>query len=137
VTIFFISTLAISIFGLVLLLGLKRWELSTGRVIGGSVRPAVGVKAHQWLAWFENVMPALMRQWARDSFRYLEVVLHRFAALCVLLAERGLEKVLKLLRHKTTVKHSDTEASAFLREVSAHKKQLIKATRKQRSIYEE
>jgi len=137
VAIFFTVTLIISIVGLVSLLGLKHWELSTGRVVGGSVRPAAGAYTQQGLSWMEYQAPTLLRAWARTGWRYVQVMLHRLAAFAILLIERGLEKLLQLVRHKTAVKHSDTEASAFLREVSAHKKQLLKVTRKERAIYDE
>jgi hypothetical protein len=61
---------------------------------------------------------------------------HRLAALAVLLVERVLEKLLGTLRHKTQVPRADAEASSFLRQVSEHKKQLIKTARK-RAIYDD
>ena len=134
---FFTSTLVISIAGLVSLMALKRWEMATGKILGGSLRPKVGARAHRGLSWLEHALPGLVRQWIAEGGRYARVMFHRFAALAVLLVERGLEKFLQLIRVKTSVKHSDAQASAFLREVSAHKKQLLKSSRNKRVIYDE
>ncbi|HEY6022378.1 MAG TPA: hypothetical protein VIY48_21720 [Candidatus Paceibacterota bacterium] len=135
--IFFTATLALSIVGMVGLLLLKQWELSTGIVLGGRMRPAVGAQMHRVLVWAEYQLPMLAKQWWHRSKLYGRTVVHRLTALGVVLIERGLEKSLKHLRHNTTVARNDTEASAFLREVSAHKKQLLKTTRKKAVVYEE
>lgn len=119
------------------LLVLKQWELSTGRVIGGRARPALGAWMHQTLVWFEYTLPMLVKQWLYRTKVYTRTLVHRLAALAVVLIERGLERVLKRLRHNTSVPRNDAQASAFLREVSAHKKQLLKSTRKKQPTYEE
>jgi len=133
---FFISTLIISIVGLVSLILLKQWELSTGHVVLGRVRPKVGAAAHRLLSWFEYVLPGLFKEYVRRSYRMARTIAHRLAALGVVLAERALERSLGTIKDKTRVRRSDAEASQFLREVSEHKKQLLKRT-KQRAIYEE
>lgn len=133
---FFTSTLAISVVGILSLLLLKQWELSTGHVLGGRVRPAIGAAAHKLLSWVEYVLPGLVKEALRRWFRNLNAFVHRLTALVVLLAERGLEQVLGQLKTKTQIRRSDAEASPFLREVSEHKKQLLKQAKK-RAIYEE
>ena len=134
--VFFTSTLVISILGLVSLLTLKRWEMTTGHVLGGQMRPKVGVFAHRALGWFEQALPALARRWGSEAVLFVRAFLHRLAALGVVVIERVLERLLKLLRRKTAVPRNDENASAFLREVSAHKAQLLRSARKG-AIYEE
>lgn len=133
---FFTTTLIISIVGIVLLLALKQWELSTGHVLGGSLRPAVGAAAHRVLSWFEYVLPGLFKQKVKEMYRTLRVITHRVIALVVILTERGLERLLGTIKHNTQIRRTDSEASPFLREVSEHKKALIKQAKK-RAIYDE
>lgn len=130
------ATLGVSITGMLSLLALKRWELATGHVVGGRARPALGALAHRALTWAEYALPALFGEWVRRAARYLRGTLHRLAALVVVLFERFLERTLRVVRRKTQVPPGEVEASAFLREVSAHKKELLKGTRK-RAIYED
>jgi len=134
---FFIATLGVSVVGMISLISLKRLELNTGMVVGGRARPTVGAYAHRLMVWVEAVLPALAREWLHRVMRYGRTVFHRLAALSVVITEQGLERTLQVLRRSTQVHHSDTEASAFLREVSAHKKQLLKSTRKRGVIYDE
>jgi len=137
VTTFFTTTLIISIVGMVGLLVLKQWELSTGHVLGGRLRPALGAWMHRTLNWFEYTLPMLAKRQYHRSRLYMRALIHRLTALMVVLIERGLERVLRGLRHTTSVPRNDAQASAFLREVSAHKKQLLKTTRKKQPTYEE
>lgn len=134
---FFIATLAVSIAGMVSLLALKRLELSTGYVLGGRMRPAIGAWMHRVLSWAEYALPGLLRQWLRHGVRLAHTFLHRVAALAVVAVERLLETTLRLLRRKTQVPRGDAQASAFLREVSAHKKQLLKGSHKSNTIYDD
>lgn len=128
--------LGVSIVGMTSLIALKRWELASGHVLGGRVRPAVGALMHRVLVWGEFVLPGLLRYWISAGYRYVRSLFHRLSALAVVVAEHLLERALRVLRRNTQVPRSDTEASAFLREVSAHKKQLLKNTRK-RVIYDD
>ena len=134
--IFFTTTLVISMAGMLSLLALKRWETTSGRVLGASLRPAVGAFAHRVLTWFEYVAPALVRQGINGGYRYLRAQLHRLVAFAVLVVEHLLERLLKLLRQRTQLHPSEKNASEFLREVSAHKKEIVKSARS-RAIYEE
>jgi len=131
------TTLILSILGMVGLLVVKQWELSTGMVLGARFRPALGALMHRTLNWFEYTLPMLVKQSWYRSVLYVRTVFHRLAALVVVVTERVLERTLKGLRHNTSVPRNDTEASAFLREVSAHKKQLLKSTRQKKVTYEE
>jgi hypothetical protein len=135
-TLVFIVVLGVSIVGMVSLLLLKHWELTTGHVLGGRARPALGALMHHALVWGEQVLPELLRRWIENSLNLAQMLLHRLTALAVVLVERLLERTLNLLRRKTQVRSGEGQASAFLREVSAHKKQLLKSSR-DRAIYEE
>lgn len=135
-TFFLIGTLAVSVVGMVSLLLLKHLELTTGHVLGGRLRPVVGAAAARSLAWGQYVLPGLAHMWLRRAAHRLRALLHWLVALAVLLAERGLERTLRMLRRNTQVPPGEVQASAFLREVSAHKKQLLKSARK-RAIYED
>ena len=123
----FIATLLFSVVGLVALIWAKHWELTTGRVILGGVRPQVGQFFHVVLFWIERVLPALARGYSRLFFREALAFLHRGTAALVLWVENLLERILHSVRHTTDVHHvhSAAQASAFLREVAAHKKQLL------------
>lgn len=136
VTSFFITTLGVSIVGMISLIVLKRWEDGSGRVLGGRARPKIGQWAHYTLTWFEYVLPALLRSGALATYAWARAFFHRLSALVVLITERGLERLLRGLRRNTAVPQNDENASAFLREVSAHKAELLRSARK-RAIYEE
>ena len=136
-TLFFTATLGISIVGMISLLALKRWEVGSGRVLGGRARPAIGAAAHRALTWVEYVLPGLAAQGAANTRSWMRNVFHRLSALVVVVTERTLERLLRVLRRNTAVPRTDTEASSFLREVSAHKAELLRSSRKRGAIYEE
>ena len=94
--VFLIVVLAASIVGMVSLLALKRLELSTGFVLGGRARPAVGALVHRALSWLEFILPGLLRQWLKRGWYLGRAILHRAAALLVVAAERLLEASLRL-----------------------------------------
>ncbi len=119
------------------LLGLKRWEMQTGRVVLSAWRPQVGALAHRALGWVEYTLPAILRHWLAEGEAFARNFLHRLSALIVVLTERGLEWLLRVLRRSTAVPRNDTEASAFLREVSAHKAELLRNSGTREAIYEE
>jgi hypothetical protein len=121
---FFTATLVLSIVGLVSLIGIKQWELSTGGVMFAQLRPRFGRASHTLLVWVERVLPALARVYARRGAEAAQTHLHRSLAQMVLTTEGWLEKSLHTLRYTTEHKPSSTEVSSFLREVAEHKKQL-------------
>lgn len=106
------------------LLVLKRYELSSGRVLLGSARPAVGNFFHRGLSWLEYVLPGLLRVGARRLYNTVRRVLHVWAARLVVTLERWLEHALKRVRHTTAQPKRGGETSAFLRQVAEHKKKL-------------
>ena len=123
--VFFTATLLISVIGLVSLLWVKNWEIRTGHVLMAGVRPRVGVMSHSFLIWIERVLPRLVTVYARRTARAVENWMHRATAYGLLAAEHGLERGLHSLRGVTEKPRANREASAFLREVAAHKKKLL------------
>ena len=109
--------LCLSAAGLVVLISVKRWELTTGRVLISKLRPAAARVLGEGLHFVERRAPAALKD-----------------------LERLLERVLNTLRHTTHVRGGG-EASAFLREVAEHKKSLQERQerngKKPNAIYEE
>ncbi len=136
-TLFFTITLGISVVGLLGLLGVKRWEMTTGRVMLSHIRPRLGDLLHRTLAWAEHVAPALVAHYASVAYRAARTWLHRLTAWSVLMLERVLEQTLRFLRHKTDAPTSGGEASIFLREVAEHKKKLQESADSPGQIFEE
>jgi len=127
---FFTATLLISCVALVLLLALKQWELSTGRIVGSAwIRPQLSRYFHAMSVWIERIIPTLVRMYSKILWRAMLRKVHRITALVVMRAERILEKTLHTLRHTTDVRKGMGEASIFLREVSEHKRKLLRAQR--------
>ena len=134
---FFISLLGISIAGIVTLLAVKRWELSSGRLVLSTVRPAAGRVLGMSLHFFERQAPAMLSRAAKRAYAYARAASHRIVAWAVLHVEDALEKTLHTLRGATQ-ERGDGEASPFLREVAEHKKSLLERSGKEpNAIYEE
>ncbi len=133
---FFTITLVISIVGLVSLIALKHWELATGRVLSVTMRPQATKTLAGASLWVEHIAPALLRREAARLYRHAVVQFHRLLAQGILIFEMGLERLLETLRMNTQIPPSDASASAFLREVSAHKKALQQLSAEERT-YEE
>jgi hypothetical protein len=123
---FFTVLLVISIVGLVSLLVIKRWELRTGNLLLAGARPHVSVASQNVLVWFERVLPHLMVLLVRRGVHLTRVLAHRGAAHSLVWAEHTLERVLGALRGMTEQPRSNKEASAFLREIAEHKRQLVR-----------
>lgn len=129
--------LGVSATGLIALLTVKRWELTTGRILFSELRPAAGRILGSGLTFVERRAPVLLKNIAWAVYRRASAALHFAVAWVVLHAERLLERVLNILRH-TTHPAGEGEASPFLREVAEHKKSLLKRSgKKQNAIYEE
>jgi hypothetical protein len=130
-------SLCISIIGMVLLLGVKRYELSNGKVFFASVRPGLGAFTHMVSVWVTRVLPALIKHLAIRARRSLESLLHKLVARAALLVEYVLEKGLHIVRETTTSNRAQGEVSPFLREVADHKKKLLKRSKSNRIILDE
>ncbi len=123
--IFFTVLLGFSFVGLVSLLAVKRWELRTGNMLLAGARPHVSEVSHRVLVWIERVLPHLVSSLVRRGVSEGRVLVHRSAAYSLLWAEHTLERVLANLRGVTERPRSNKEASAFLREIAEHKRQLV------------
>ena len=134
---FFIALFCVSIAGLTAILCSKHWETTHGKLVMSGVRAKAGGMLGVGLNFVERRVPAILRDAARSGYAIARLLLHRGVAWLVLQVERVLEKTLHTLRH-TTQQRGDGEASAFLREVAEHKKQLQNgASKKKNAIYEE
>ena len=133
----FIAGLVISIVGLVTLLYVKHWELSTGRLVAVKARPHVNRASKNTFMFFEHVVPALVRVYGRRGWRIVLASIHRTSAWVVLRAEHFLEYTLHSLRHSTDVRHGAGEASAFLRQVAEHKKKLQREQQSNPDLHKE
>ncbi len=123
---FFTTTLAVSIVALCALFGVKRWELSTGAVLWSTVRPKIGAFSHHILLWVESILPRLLYVYAKRWARSLRAAAHKLTAFSVLHLERTLERALAFVRHTTSAKPGTVEVSVFLREVSEHKRKILR-----------
>lgn len=111
--------------GMISLLVLKRYELSSGRVLLGSARPAVGNFFYRGLSWLEYVLPGLVRVGIRTLYTASRRVWHAWAARAVVAVEQGLEHALRHVRRSTAgPRPGSQQSSAFLRQVAEHKKKL-------------
>ena len=127
---FFTATLLISCFALVLLLSIKRWELTTGRVMGSSLRPHISGFFHTVSLWVEHILPTLVKMYTRGIWQGLQRTAHWITAHVVVRTEHTLERFLHTLRHTTDPRRGMNEKpSLFLREVSEHKRKLLHAQR--------
>ncbi|MBX4192139.1 hypothetical protein KW798_01500 [Candidatus Parcubacteria bacterium] len=123
---FLTTTLGISIVGMMTLLGVKRYELSTGRMAFRSIRPFFAGAFHHVVVFFEHFLPALVYVQVRKVVMRAASFVQRIIAHAILVAEYWLEQALNTLRMTTHIPHPSVPASAFLREVAAHKKSLLK-----------
>ncbi len=121
---FFTITLAVSVLAMILLLTIKRYELSTGRVVFAGIRPRVGTFFERLSRLSRNILPALVRQYLERMMRLVLVTLQLWIAKVILTLEHLLERVLTAVREKTGEVHITREPSAFLREVADYKKNL-------------
>jgi hypothetical protein len=121
---FFTVTLILSILGMLFMLWLKRFELTTGRLVMSGVRPLVGERLAAAAQWLQERMPALLRKRVERLGQELLSFTHRTTAFVVVSVEHALERVLHTVREKTSVSPQGGEASAFLRQVADHKKEL-------------
>lgn len=125
VALFFIVTLAVSIAGMILLLVLRRYELNTGHVFLAGSRPAIGAFFHHKLTWLEYVLPGLIRVGLKRSYLFVRGVLRVWITRGALMAEQRLEEALQRVRRTTArIPRRGTRSSAFLREVTEHKKKV-------------
>ncbi len=121
---FFIILLVVSITGMGFLLGVKYYELSTGRLLLGSARPKLSKFAARMVFLFGTAVPLYLAWQAERGYKGLSAWLHKAVAHATINLERWLESVLHTVREKTADTRAPGEASAFLREVGEYKKKL-------------
>ena len=63
-----------------MLLGLKRYEMATGRVVFRHARPRVGAFFHTTLVWVEQALPSLVAGTIRESVATVKKFIHRWIA---------------------------------------------------------
>lgn len=125
---FFTATLVFSMAGIAVLLFAKRFEMKTGKVAFGGVRPRIGAFFHALLVAIERAFPALVSRAVKRTTGYFAWFMHNGVARGVLAVEGGLRWVLTVLHYTTTNPPAQRtgKASVFLQEVAAHKKNLLK-----------
>lgn len=122
---FLTTTLVVSTLGMLGIVGLKRYELATGRLFLAGLRPGLRHFFRRTFFWFERVLPSLIAHEAGRLWRAGRAVVRTAAAQGLLFAEQTLERGLSALRQATS--HAPArpgDASPFLREVAEHKKKL-------------
>lgn len=122
---FLTTLLGLSIVGMAAMLWLKRYELTTGRVVLSGIRPVVGTYLSRVFVWIEKILPALVRSQLSQAGQALRILAQRLIAQSILTFEHALERLLHTVREKTAPTREPGEASAFLREVADHKKKLL------------
>jgi hypothetical protein len=127
---FFTVLLGISLVGMGGLLALKRFEMTTGKVVLEDARPSIGAFFYSILVWVERDLPNLLHYLTGQGLKSGKKLIQRWLAQALLVLEHTLERVLRTLRSTTTPQASmgSGEVSAFLREVAEHKKKLLTRT---------
>lgn len=135
---FFSLTLAVSLVGLIILIALKSYELSTGRVFLGGLRPKIGNFFHRVLLIIERGVPGLAHVLTRRALHAGRVRVSGMFARAILFFEKHLENILHVVRQKSQAPRSGNGAtSQFLQEVAAHKQKLLKRAPSRRMIFDD
>ena len=133
--IFLTSVLILSSIAMVALLWTKHWELTTGRVLFGSVRPRIGEVSHKALVVIEQHAPAFIRSRAAAFVGWLRTGARVAVARLWVATEQALERALHSLRNAMSHTHHEANvrgsASTFLREVAEHKRRLMRRRQKE------
>lgn len=116
--------LVVSIVGMLALLVVKNYELSTGNLIFAGARPKLSKFSSRLVFLFGTAIPLYLRWQTSRAYRACVAWVHRTTAHGVLKVEQWLESVLEGVREKTAPERAPGEASAFLREVGEYKKKL-------------
>ncbi len=121
---FFIILLLTSIVGMSLLVGVKYYELSTGRLMLGRARPGLSKFAARMVFLFGTAVPLYVAWQVERLYKVLSGWLQSHIVRFAVQFEHWLERVLHRVRQKTADTRAPGEASAFLREVGEYKKKL-------------
>ena len=134
---FFTITLVLSSLGLVSLLVLKSYEMRTGRLFMGGLRPGLQRSLHGSVLFIEYILPGLARRGFGGVWAAARTVLKNAVARAILFFEGALERMLAFMRDLMQPPRGGGEASAFLREVAEHKKKLLEKPAGKRAIFDE
>lgn len=135
-TLFFFISLCISALGLLLLLGAKRYEMRTGRVIFARLRPTLQRVIHPIVLFVQYMLPFLARRSLAATVRTVRAALSRTIARVTLYLEATLTRMLAAIQQTMQPKRGG-QASSFLQEVADHKRSLLKDPVEKRAIFEE
>ena len=136
-TLFFFTTLCLSALGLVLVLGVKRYEMNTGHVIFMRARPRLARAMHGVMVFIEHVLPFIARRSAAQALRLARAGVSNMLARLTLYIETGLHRLLSAVQQGMQPKRGGGAASAFLQEVAEHKKKLLKDPEERKAFFEE
>ncbi len=128
---YLILLLGISLVGMVGLLVIKNYELTTGKMVFASVRPAISKFSARMVFLFGTAVPQYVKWEAYHLYRTGLAFVHRVTARLIVMLEHWLERVLTHVREKTAPNRAPGEASAFLREVGEYKKKLTESANNQ------
>lgn len=127
---FLTAVLILSCLGMTGLLYAKEWELRTGRLLFANARPRVSLVLHHGSCFLEDSLPILIGRMVNELSAWLRVGARATLARSLASAELGLEKALHALKHKTVPPPTaEGQVSAFLREVTDYKKELLTHSR--------
>ncbi len=127
----------ISATGMVLVLVLKSYEMRTGRLFLGSLRPPVARSLHNSVLFIEYILPGLARRGVRGAWLAARAVLKAGAARAILFFEAALERMLSIIRDAMQPPRGGGQASQFLRDVAEHKRQLLERPANKRAIFDD
>jgi hypothetical protein len=136
-TLFFFISLCVSAFGLVLLLGFKRYEMRTGRVVFARLRPAMRRVIHPIVLFVQYLLPFMARRSIAVTVRAARAGLTATLARVTLYLEATLARMLAAVQQAMQPRRGGGQASSFLQEVADHKRRLLKDPAEKRAIFEE
>ena len=136
-TLFFFITLCFSATMLVLLLGVKRYEMNTGHVIFMRARPKAARIVHIVVLFIQHVLPFIARRSAAQAFRLARAGVSNMLARLTLYIETSLRRLLLAIQQGMQPKRGGGVTSAFLREVAEHKKKLLNDPEERKAFFDE
>src|SRR5882724_10645447 len=95
-----ITLLAVSVVGMLSLLWVKHYELSTGNLLFAGSRPALSKFSSRAVFLFGTALPHFVRYEAHRSYSWVAGLMHRLTAHGVLRVETWLERTLNSVREK-------------------------------------
>lgn len=120
---FLTTLLLISCVGMAAIVAVKERELRTGQVFFAGARPRLRRMFARALS-IERSLPRLAREVSVHAGAAARAGLRALVARGAVLVESLLERLLHVLRYKTSAPAAEGEASPFLREVAEYKKKL-------------